>query len=126
MGFLNTVESMAMGSAGPEHVKVAGGLMDELQQSGGVGGLIQTMQRNGMGPAVEQWSQGQTQPNPTAIETGLAGTGIIDNIAQRTGLSPGVVRGSLAIIVPLFVGHMISTGFRQLGAVNPAAPSVDN
>ncbi len=108
MGFLNTVESMAMGSAGPEHAKVAGGLMDELQQSGGVGGLIQTMQRNGMGSAVQQWSQGQTQPNPTAIETGLAGTGIIDNIAQRTGLSPGVVRGSLAVIVPLVVSHMIS------------------
>jgi len=108
MGFLNTVESMAMGSAGPEHAKVAGGLMDELQQSGGVGSLIQTMQRNGMGSAVQQWSQGQTQPNPTAIETGLAGTGIIDNIAQRTGLSPGVVRGSLAVIVPLVVSHMIS------------------
>src|ERR1700722_2435060 len=108
MGFLNTVESMAMGSAGPEHAKVAGGLMDELQQSGGVGSLIQTMQRNGMGSAVQQWSQGQTQPNPTAIETGLAGTGIIDNIPQRTGLSPGVVRGSLAVIVPLVVSHMIS------------------
>lgn len=108
MGLLNTVESMAMGSAGPEHAKVAGVLMDELQQSGGVGSLIQTMQRNGMGSAVQQWSQGQTQPNPSVIDSGLTGTGLIDNIAQRTGLSPGVVRGSLAVVVPLLVRHMIS------------------
>ncbi|WP_348260913.1 YidB family protein [Telmatobacter sp. DSM 110680] len=109
MSILNTVESMAMGNAGPEHAQVAGGLMEELQnQPGGIGGLIQNLQRNGMGPAVEQWSQGQTQPNPSAIENGLAGTGIIANIAQRTGLSEGVVRGSLAVVIPLVVSHVIS------------------
>ena len=109
MSILNTIESMAMGSSGAEHAKVAGGLMEELQnQPGGVGGLIQNFQRNGMGPAVQQWSQGDTQPNPTAVENGLGGTGIIDNIAQRTGLSPGVVRGSLAVVVPLLIHHMMS------------------
>lgn len=109
MSILNTVESMAMGNAGPEHAQVAGGLMEELQnQPGGIGGLIQNFQRNGMGPAVQQWSQGNTQPNPTAIETGLGGTGIIDSVAERTGLSPGVVRGSLAIVVPLLIHHMVS------------------
>ena len=109
MSILNTVESMAMGNAGPEHAQVAGGLMEELQnQPGGIGGLIQNFQRNGMGPAVQQWTQGNTQPNPTAIENGLGGTGIIDSVAQRTGLSPGVVRGSLAVIVPLLIHHMVS------------------
>ena len=109
MSILNTVESMARGNAGSEHDQVAGGLMEELQnQPGGIGGLIQTLQRNGVGPAVEQWSQGQTQPNPTAIESGLAGTGIIANIAQRTGLSEGVVRGALAVVIPLVIHHVIS------------------
>ena len=109
MSILNTVESMAMGNAAPEHAKVAGGLMDELQQPGGVGSLIQAFQRNGMGSSVQQWSQGETQPpNPTAIDNGLQGTGLIDSIAQRTGLSPGVVRGGLAVVVPLLIHHMIS------------------
>jgi uncharacterized protein YidB (DUF937 family) len=108
MSILNTVESMAMGNAAPEHAKVAGGLMDELQQRGGVGSLIQNFQRNGMGSFVDQWSQGNTQPNPTAIENGTAGTGLIDSVAQRTGLSPGVVRGGLAIVVPLLIHHMVS------------------
>ena len=109
MSILNTIESMAMGNSGPEHAQVAGGLMEEPQnQPGGIGGLIQTFQRNGMGSAVEQWSQGQTQPNPTAVESGLAGTGIIANIAQRTGLSEGVVRGALAIVIPVLIHHVMS------------------
>src|SRR5215831_7618569 len=108
MGILNTVESMAGGTAGPEHAKVANALVNELQQREGVGGLIQSFQRNGMGTFVEQWAQGQTQPNPTAIENGLHGTGLIDSIAERTGLSHGVIRGALAIVVPILIHHMIS------------------
>ena len=109
MSILNTIESMAMGSSGSEHAQVAGGLMEELQnQPGGIGGLVQTFQRNGMGPAVQQWSQGQTDPNPTAVESGLAGTGIIANIAQRTGLSEGVVRGALAVVIPILIHHVMS------------------
>jgi uncharacterized protein YidB (DUF937 family) len=110
MGFLNTVESMAMGNSADLHSKVAGGLMQELEQnSGGVGGLIQSFQRNGMGNMVQQWSQGQTQPpDPNAIESGLGGSGVIEAVAQRTGLSPGAVRGGLAVVIPLLMHHMIS------------------
>ncbi|HEY1578269.1 MAG TPA: YidB family protein [Terracidiphilus sp.] len=108
MSILNTVESMAIGNAAPEHARVAAGLMDELEQRGGVSSLIQNFQRNGMGSFVEQWSKGNTQPNPTVIENGTAGTGLIDSIAQRTGLSPGVVRGALAVVVPLLIHHMVS------------------
>ncbi|HXS76941.1 MAG TPA: YidB family protein [Terracidiphilus sp.] len=108
MDILNTVVSMAKGPAASEHAQVAGGLMHELEARGGVGSLIQNFQRNGMGSFVEQWSQGNTQPNPTAIESGTEGTGLIESIAQRTGLSPGVVRGGLAIVVPLLVHHMVS------------------
>ena len=110
-GILNTVESMAMGGNSADlHSKVAGGLMEELQQNaGGIGGLIQSLQRNGMGSMVQQWSQGQTQPpNPSAIENGLGGTGIVDSVAQRTGLPAGAIRGSLAVIVPVLLHHMIS------------------
>jgi uncharacterized protein YidB (DUF937 family) len=109
MGILKTVESMAMGSAAPEHAKVAGGLMEELQQRPeGIGGLIQSFQRNGLGSFVQQWSQGQTQPNQSAIENGLAGSGMIESVARRTGLSEGVVRSGLAAVVPLLIHHMIS------------------
>lgn len=111
MSILNTLESMAMGNASPENAKVAGGLMDELQQRGGVGSLIQAFERNGMRSSIEQWSRGQTQPpSSTAIDNGTAGTGLIASIAQRTGLSEGTVRGALAVVVPLVIHHMVSNG----------------
>lgn len=108
MSILNTVASMAKGTAASDHAQVAGGLMQELEQRGGVGSLIQNFQRNGMGSFIDQWSQGNIQPNPTAIENGTQGTGLIDSIAQRTGLAPGVVRGGLAVAVPLLIHHMVS------------------
>lgn len=110
MGILNTVEGMAMGNAAPEHAKVASGLMQELQQRPeGIGGLIQSFHRNGLGSLIEQWSHGQTQPpNQSAIENGLAGSGLIEKIAQRTGLSEGVVRSGLAVVVPILIHHMVS------------------
>jgi uncharacterized protein YidB (DUF937 family) len=110
MGILDMVESMAAGSANPDHAKVAGGLLQELQdRPGGIGGLLQSFQQNGMGGLVQEWSSGQTQPVSTsAVESGMGGSGIIDSIAQRTGLSPTVVKSGLAVAVPLLIHHMVS------------------
>ncbi len=109
MSNLNTVESMAIANARPENGKVAEALLDELQQHPeGIGGLIQTFQRNGMGPFVEQWCAGKLlPPNPTAIEGGLHGTGLMGTISERTGFSDGLVRGALAVVIPILVHHMV-------------------
>lgn len=112
MGILNTVESMAKGHTVSERGRVAGALVDEVQQRGGIGCLIQEFERNGMRSFVEQWSRGQTDsPNPTAMESALAGSGIIANVAQRTGLSEPVVRSEFAVVIPFLIHHMVSNGY---------------
>lgn len=112
MSILNTVESMSTGHTAGTQQQVAGALMEELQPTGiGVPGLIHAFQRNGMGAHVEQWMKGNTEPNPTAIENGLADTGLIERIAERTGLSHGTVRCELALVVPLLIHHVVSTGY---------------
>jgi uncharacterized protein YidB (DUF937 family) len=124
MGILDMVESMAAGSANPDHAKVAGGLVQELQdRPGGIGGLLQSFQQNGMGSLVQQWSGGQTQPaNPSALENGLGGSGIIDSIAQRTGLSPSVVKTGLAVAVPLLIHHVVSNNHVDASGQVTGAP----
>ncbi len=99
MGILDMVESMA-GGGGGQNAQVAGGLVQEMQgQPGGMGGLVQ------------QWAGGQTQPaSPDQVEQGLGGTGMIDRISQRTGVSPGMVKAGLAVAVPLVIHHLVSNG----------------
>ncbi len=110
MGLLDMVEQMAAGSGNADHAKVAAGLVQEMQERpSGLGGLLQQMQQNGMGGAIQQWGSGQTQPaSPDAVENGLAGTGLIDSIAQRTGLSPAVVKTGLAVVVPVVMHHLVA------------------
>ncbi len=112
MGILDMVESMAGGASGGQNGQVAGGLMQELQgRPGGIGGIFQSLQQNGMGGAVQQWGSGQTQPaSPDQVEQGLGGTGLIDSVAQRTGMSPTMVKAGMAVALPLIVHHMVSNG----------------
>ena len=112
MGLMDLVQGFAGASANADHAKATGGLLEELQsRPGGISGLLQAFQQNGMGGVAQQWADGQTQPaNPNDIEAGLGGSGVIDSVAQRTGLSPAVVKTALATAVPLLVHHMVSNG----------------
>jgi len=112
MGILDSVTEMASNlSGGSDHAAVAGGLMQELGGAGGVAGLIQTFQQNGAGGLVQQFANGQTQStDPGAIEQALGGSGLIDSIAQRTGIPADSVRSSLATIVPVLVHHVTANG----------------
>lgn len=112
MGLMDMVSSMIgnkEGEAG-NNASVTGGLMEALQNHpGGVGGLMQSFQQNGLGGLVQQWTNGQTTPAaPNEVEQGLGGTGLIDNIAQRTGMSPTVVKMGLAVAIPMLIHHYFS------------------
>ncbi|ADW69123.1 YidB family protein [Granulicella tundricola] len=116
MGIFDSLESMATSAlasgAGGQNAQAASGLVQELQQQpGGFGALVTNFQQNGMGGLVQQWAAGQTQPaSPDEVEQGLGGSGIIDNVAQRTGLSPTMIKSGLAIAIPFIVHHMASNG----------------
>jgi uncharacterized protein YidB (DUF937 family) len=112
MSFLDSVTNLAKGlSESGDHAAVAGGLMQEIGGVGGMAGLIQSLHQNGAGGLVQQWANGQTQPaNPGAIEQAIGGSGLINSIAQKTGMSPDTVRSSLATVVPLLVNHLTANG----------------
>ena len=123
MGILDMVTG-AMGGGG-DNAKVAGGLMEELQQRpGGIGSIFSSLQQNGMGGLTQQWAGGQTQPmQPGQVEQGLGGTGIIDSVAQRTGLSPGVVKMGMAALVPLVIHHFVANGHVTADGQPTGAPA---
>lgn len=116
MGLLDNLESLAGGTSNEAHASVATELVNAVQQHpGGLGGILENFKQNGMAGHVDSWQQ-PDQPNapitPDQAQQGL-GSGVIDSIAQRTGLSPTVVKGAAAVILPMMVAH-----FAQNGGVN--------
>jgi uncharacterized protein YidB (DUF937 family) len=128
MGIFDTITSMASQLSGGDHSAVGGGLMQELQQQpGGISSIFQSFQQNGLGGLVQQWAGGQTGPaNPDQIEQGLAGTGIIDNIAAKTGMSPTIVKMALAALVPIVVHHFVANGHVTETGEPTGAPPPDS
>ncbi len=115
MGILNDLESMAGGQTaqgGDTNTRVAGGLMQTLQQHpGGLGAVLQSFQNNGLGGHVQAMQNGQTpQMTPDHVQTGLQGTGILDSVAQRAGVSPEVAKVALATILPMVMAHYAQNG----------------
>ncbi len=111
MGFLDGLENMAsqaMTQGGSPTAKVAGGLMQALEQHpGGLQGVMNQMQQNGVDPT-QVAAQGSAQPG--AVSQGLQGTGLIDLVAQKAGVSPQVAEEALAVILPLVMSHFTQGG----------------
>jgi uncharacterized protein YidB (DUF937 family) len=113
MGLLDNIESMAGGGSSGDHASVASELMNAMQQHpGGLSGILHNFQQSGMSDHVNSWQQ-PNQPNqpitPDQAQQGL-GSGVIDSIAQRTGLSPTMVKGAAAVILPMMIAHFAENG----------------
>ncbi len=112
MGIMDMVEQAAgMGGGNVDHSQVAGGVMDEMQNRGGVGSIFSSFQNNGLGGLVQQWAGGNTAPAaPDQVEQGLGGTGMIDGVANRIGISPTMAKMGMAVILPVLIHHYVSNG----------------
>lgn len=113
MGFESLVDQFAGAGQGTgDHAKIVGALMSELQsREGGMAKLLQLFHQNGMGSKVQQWSSGQTQPaDPSEVERGLSGSGIIEAIAGRTGTSDSTIKSVLGKAIPVLMHQLVSNG----------------
>lgn len=121
MGLLDSIEQMAaqkMQGSGGEGVtpqqttSVAGGLMQALDEHpGGLAGVMHSFQQNGMGQHVQNWAQGQGQTaTPDQMQQGLQGTGLIDSVAAKAGLSPEMTKIAMATVLPMVISHFTNGG----------------
>jgi uncharacterized protein YidB (DUF937 family) len=129
MGFLNNLGSMIGGGASNEtHTSVATELVSAAQQHpGGLAGMLENFKQNGMAEHVNSWQQpdqANAPISPDQAQQGL-GSGVIEAIAQRTGLSPTVVKGAAAVILPMLVAHFAENGALS-GGVNQQGSGFGN
>ncbi len=125
MGILDTISQLA-GQAGDasqgDQAKVAGGFIEALTaHPEGIQGVLTALQSNGMADHIGSWLSGQAATaTPAQVEQGLGSTGLIEKTAEHAGVSPAVVSGALAVILPMVIQHF---GANNNPANAQAAPS---
>jgi uncharacterized protein YidB (DUF937 family) len=83
----------------------AGGLL------GGLGGLLDKLQKGGLGSAANTWvGSGQNQPVPPGQLGSALGPDIIKTLAQRSGLSEEEITKQLSQILPGVVDKLTPQG----------------
>jgi uncharacterized protein YidB (DUF937 family) len=115
MGLLDSLESMAANSmtgSSDSTTKVAGGLMEALQSHpGGLTAVMQNFRTNGLGQHVDTAQTGQTpQMDPNQVQTGLQGTGLLEQAAAKAGVSPEVAKIAMATVLPMVMAHFSRNG----------------
>src|SRR6202789_4076693 len=101
-------QSGGTSGATPDHPAVASGLLQQLGGTGGLGNLVQTIQQNGGGAIVQDIASGNTSAiDPNQVENLLAGSGLVDGVASKTGLSPDQGKPSRATVLPMLLHNTI-------------------
>jgi uncharacterized protein YidB (DUF937 family) len=86
-------------------------LLGKDSSIGGLAGLVQAFQKNGLGEIVSSWvSAGQNLPiTPSQVERGLGGD-LLSQLASQAGLSSGAAGSQLAGLLPDLVDKLTPNG----------------
>jgi uncharacterized protein YidB (DUF937 family) len=113
MSFLNDLLGGQGQSAGAGSlISVAGQLID---RAGGVQGLVNTLQQNGLGGAVQSWiGSGANQPVSgdelgQALQNGGLGS-LVQEAASKMGMDPNDLLSKLSQVLPHAVDHLTPNG----------------
>ena len=115
MGLLDQLGQAAGGMLGGGNanplLKAIVSLLDKNSSIGGLEGLIQSFQRNGLADIVNSWvGTGQNLPiSSDQIKQGL-GSDLVGQLASKTGLSSDAASSQLANLLPGLIDKLTPDG----------------
>ena len=92
---------------------LATGVLEMLtsQQTGGLQGLVQSFEQNGLGHLASSWvSTGPNLPVSGDQIQSTLGSDTLNSLAQKAGVSPSVAGPLLAMLLPAIVNHLTPDG----------------
>ncbi len=112
MGLLDSVVgALAGGQSGSGNALLDVAMQLINQQPGGLGGLVQSFQQGGLGEVVNSWvSTGQNLPISSDQLQSVLGSGQLQDIAARLGMSGDQAAGGLAELLPQVVDKLTPNG----------------
>lgn len=116
MGLFDQLGQAAAGMLGQTSnqnpvVQAVVGLLAQNSSVGGLGGLIQAFQKNGLGDIVNSWvGTGKNLPiSPEQIQQGLGGD-LLKQLASQAGISTEAAGGQLASLLPGLIDKLTPDG----------------
>lgn len=94
-------------------------LLGQNSGMGGLAGLVQAFQKNGLGDIVNSWvSSGRNLPvTPDQITQGLGGD-ILSQLAGKAGVSPDVASAQLSSLLPDLIDKVTPNGKIETGGID--------
>jgi uncharacterized protein YidB (DUF937 family) len=105
---MGLLDGLIGGAAGAEMITVVNGF---IEKHGGVQGIIDQFQKQGLGPTVQSWvGTGENQPiSPAQVHQAL-GSDAVNQLAAKLGIPPDEMAAKLADILPKAVDKATPDG----------------
>jgi uncharacterized protein YidB (DUF937 family) len=113
MNILDTLQGVLGGNGQGIGGNLARVALEMLQNNshGGLGGLLDQFAKHGMGEQAGSWiSTGRNLPISAEDIMRVLGSGQVQSLAQRAGLTPDAASGELARILPQLIDHLTPHG----------------
>ncbi|MFO0775284.1 MAG: YidB family protein [Nitrospiraceae bacterium] len=118
MGMFDALTQAAGALLGGKDAGIQGQLLQAATQLlgkdsgiGGLAGLVQSFQKNGMADIVNSWvGKGENLPiSPAQVQQGLGG-GLLEQLAKQAGLSTDAASHQLSSLLPSLVDKLTPDG----------------
>lgn len=113
MGLLDQIVGAVSGQQDEEGGSLLSSILGMVNnpQTGGLSGLLQTLQQGGLAEAAKSWvSTGQNLPVSAEQIQGALGSDTLKNLAAQLGLNTDQVSGHLAELLPQVVDKLTPDG----------------
>lgn len=105
---MGLLDGMLGGVVGAGMVSVVNGV---IEKHGGVQGIVNEFERNGLGPTVQSWiGTGPNQPVSATDVHRVLGPELLQQLAAKTGLSVQDLTEKLSQVLPQAVDHLTPDG----------------
>lgn len=112
MGLLDGLQNQINGAATDSSATHVSGIMELIQNyPGGISGLIQQFHEKGLGGIVSSWvGTGQNLPVSSDQIQSVLGSGFVQNLAAKAGISPETASSSISQLLPGLMDKLTPNG----------------
>ena len=112
MGLFDIAQELLGGSQASGAGGMVGSVLQVLNgQAGGLDGVLQSLQQGGLGDAVKSWlGTGGNLPITAEQLQSVLGSGVVQDLAAKLGVSPADAASHLSQLLPGIVDHLTPNG----------------